>query len=112
MNFAELTNMFLNGILEEDTAEFNMSLKNLKSNGIYGRATSKGIVINYNNKKYNISTDCSDIPDELKKFEKDIKIAFQGKTHGSVERVRNETGAYHTPDPYKVGHRAQFLLKK
>lgn len=110
MEFKQIEEILLR---EEGIAEFNRSLTNLKENGISGKATTKGITINYNGKKYTIPTDCSNIPPELKKFEKDIITAFKGKTHGAIDRVSNSAGNYYkTPEPYKVGHRAQFLLKK
>ena len=113
MNFKDMTKMFLGEIMLEDAAEFTRSLNNLKENGVIGKAGPKGITISYNKKRYVIPTDCSEIPDELKEFEKDIKVVFKGKTHGAMDRMYNPgERPYHEPDPYKVGHRAQYLLKR
>lgn len=72
-------------VVTEGYEEFKDALARLKAEGITGKATSDGYVINYQGKQYHVNKNfVGRCPTNLLKFKDDIRTCFGGKTHGGI----------------------------
>ena len=72
-------------VVTEGVEEFKDALFRLKAEGITGKATTDGYLINYQGQKYHINKNfVGRFPSKILEYKEDIKTCFGGKTHGGV----------------------------